>query len=353
MKDTTILAIDIGGGTQDILLHDPNQPMENAVKLVLPSPTMIAARRIHAVTAEKRPLFLSGRVMGGGAVSRAVRAHLQAGLPVYSLEAPALTLHDNLTKVQSMGVEIVPERPARGEIEVVLGDLDLDGLERALSFFEVSLPPVAALAIQDHGFSPQASNRLTRFAQWQRFMDAGGDIADLLYVEPPAGLSRMAAAAESLPNAFFMDTGAAALRGAMLDETAAAGLAEGLLMVNVGNEHTVAALVRDRRVWGIYEHHTSLLDPSSLADHMNRFASGELTHWEIFDQMGHGVAYQPDYPDVAPFRTVVVTGPQRAMAKGLGHLAAPFGEMMLSGCFGLVEAVREYYLHTGRSIRPS
>ena len=57
MNKDSILAIDIGAGTQDILLYDPSESMENAVKLVLPSPTRIAAHRIRAVTGQKEPLF--------------------------------------------------------------------------------------------------------------------------------------------------------------------------------------------------------------------------------------------------------------------------------------------------------
>ncbi len=342
MTDSKIMAIDIGGGTQDILLFDPAEPLENAVKLVLPSPTVIAARRIEAVTRRRQAVFLTGSVMGGGAVSRAIKAHLRAGLPCYCQPDPALTLHDNLDKVRGMGVALIEKAPPVEAVEIRLGDLDMAALKKALALFEVNPPDLIALAIQDHGFSPNASNRLTRFAQWQQFLDGGGEIGSLLYPRPPEGLSRMAAADRAVPGAYFMDTGAAALRGAMLDETAAECLDKGLLAVNAGNEHTVAALIKGRRVWGVYEHHTSLLDRTTLAGHMERFAAGTLTHQEIFDQWGHGVAYQPGYAEMAPFTNVVITGPRRALAEGLGRMAAPYGEMMLSGCFGLIEAVREY-----------
>jgi Uncharacterized protein conserved in archaea len=42
-----ILAIDVGTGTQDIMLYDSHDSMENAVKMVLPSPTKIMAKRIR------------------------------------------------------------------------------------------------------------------------------------------------------------------------------------------------------------------------------------------------------------------------------------------------------------------
>jgi uncharacterized protein (DUF1786 family) len=337
------LAIDIGGGTQDMVLYDSETVLENAVKLVLPSPTIIAARRIAKITAAGRPLFLSGRVMGGGAVSRAIRNHLEAGLAVQALPGPALTLKDNLDQVRSRGVRIAdrPPEAAADADEVVLGDLDLEALADALARFEVALPSRLALAIQDHGFSPHASNRLTRFAQWQRFLDAGGRTADLLFDHPPANLSRWRAAAETAPEAVFMDTAAAALRGAMLDPVVADWLPEGALIVNAGNEHTVMFLIQDKRVFGVYEQHTGRLDENLLADHVDRFADGALTNQEIFDAGGHGLAYHPDYQQKPRFDRVAVTGPNRALAEKIGHLAAPHGEMMLSGCFGLIEAVRE------------
>ena len=123
MNPPAILAVDIGGGTQDILLFDPDEPLDNAVKLVLPSPTVIAARRIRAVKAAGKAVFLSGQVMGGGAVVRAIKDHLAAGLDVYSLEDPARTIHDDVERARNMGVRIVTDPPPE-TVEVVLGDVD-------------------------------------------------------------------------------------------------------------------------------------------------------------------------------------------------------------------------------------
>jgi uncharacterized protein (DUF1786 family) len=41
------LAIDAGGGTQDILLWQPDVPLENCTKMVLPSQTAVVAARIR------------------------------------------------------------------------------------------------------------------------------------------------------------------------------------------------------------------------------------------------------------------------------------------------------------------
>ena len=42
-----ILAIDMGSGTQDIVIFDSEKPVENNVKMILPSATEIAARRVR------------------------------------------------------------------------------------------------------------------------------------------------------------------------------------------------------------------------------------------------------------------------------------------------------------------
>ena len=126
----------------------------------------------------------------------------------------------------------------------------------------------------------------------------------------------MAAVAEALPGAVLMDTCAAGVRGALLDPQARDHLDHGLTVVNVGNAHTFAALVRGDRLWGIYEHHTGLLNPEKLFDHLERFQQGALTNDEVFDDQGHGCAYAPDFTARGEFAFTVITGPRRRLARG-------------------------------------
>ena len=51
-----ILAIDVGTGTQDILLFDTDLQPENCFKLVVPSPTMMVARTVKMLIAAPRPV---------------------------------------------------------------------------------------------------------------------------------------------------------------------------------------------------------------------------------------------------------------------------------------------------------
>lgn len=336
--ETSILAIDIGAGTQDILLLDPERNVENAVKLVLPSPTVVAARRIELAASSGCPVHLGGTLMGGGAVSRALGRAVQAGVRITASREAALTFGDDLARVRARGLEIV-EQPPAGAVHVRLGDVDLAALGECLARYMVELPRRVAVAAQDHGFSPQASNRRARFKYWAGFLAAGGRLADLVFNEPPAPFTRLAAVrAAAGQQAWVMDTGAAAIWGLTLDAKAAGWVEEGFVALNVGNGHTLAALVRAGRVLGLAEHHTGLLDAFSLARLVERLAQGRLTNDEVFQAGGHGAAISPDYLGLEPFRHVAVTGPNRRLARGLGHMAAPFGDMMLTGCFGLAAA---------------
>lgn len=337
----SLLALDVGGGTQDIFIWEPGQTVENGVKLVLPAPTQVMARRIRRLTAQRQAIFLNGRVMGGGAVNQAIRQHLAQGLPVCATPAAALTFSDRLEVVEEWGV-VLTESPPSEAVTLTLRDVEVEGLRQVLAAFEVPFPSHFAVAVQDHGFHPQGSNRRFRFQCWENFLAQGGRMADLAYRQPPSHFTRMAAVAETLPGVLLMDTCAAGVRGALLDPQARDHLENGLTVVNVGNAHTFAALVRGDRLWGIYEHHTGLLSPEKLFAHLKQFQQGMLTNTEVFDDQGHGCAYLADFTISGSFAFTVITGPRRRLAQGWpGLLAAPFGDMMLSGCFGLVAAFLE------------
>jgi uncharacterized protein (DUF1786 family) len=337
----SLLAVDVGGGTQDIFIWEPGQTVENGVKLVVPAPTQVLARRVRRLTAQRRPIFLQGRVMGGGAVTQAVRGHVGQGLPVYATPQAAFTFSDRLEVVQGWGV-ILTESPPPEAVTLTLGDVAVEEWRQVLAAFEVPFPRHFAVAVQDHGFHPQGSNRRFRFQGWENFLEQGGRLVDLPYRQPPSHLTRMAAVAEALPGVLLMDTCAAGVRGALLDPQARGHQEDGLTVVNVGNAHTFAALVRGDRLWGIYEHHTGLLNPEKLFAHLERFQQGRLSNTEVFDDQGHGCAYAPDFTASGSFAFTVITGPRRRLAQGWpGVDAAPFGDMMLSGCFGLVAAFLE------------
>lgn len=330
--------MDVGAGTQDVLLYESDQPIENSVKMVVPSRTVIVARQIEQATVCGQALFLTGNLMGGGPSSGAVRRHIDAGLEVYATPLAAKTIHDNLDVVQSMGVVIADEAPAEAVV-VETGDVDLSAIRAALGQFEVDLPDEFAVAVQDHGESPFRSNRRFRFEHWEEFIQQGGALADLAYRRVPNHLTRMKAVQRDVPGALVMDTGAAAIWGALGDEEAASRRSEGLIVANIGNQHVLAALVQGQRVWGLFEHHTRAMSREKLTEYVDRLRAKSLPNEEVLNDGGHGAVVHPDFEAGEGFRLVVVTGPNRHLARGLGyHEAVPHGDMMLSGCFGLLAA---------------
>ncbi|TMF12409.1 MAG: pyruvate formate lyase-activating protein, partial [Chloroflexi bacterium] len=104
-----ILAIDVGTGTQDILLFDSDQPIENALQLIMPSPTQIAAGRIRRATESGHAVFLTGVIAGGGPCHWALEDHLRASGRAFATGEAAATFDDDLENVQRMGVELVSE----------------------------------------------------------------------------------------------------------------------------------------------------------------------------------------------------------------------------------------------------
>ena len=333
-----LLAIDVGGGTQDILLWTKGVEMENCVKLVLPSWTRIIAGQIREATRAGQSIHLYGRIMGGGPCTGAVREHLERGLQVSATPEAALSIHDSLERVKGLGIEI-REEPSEGARLIRTRDVDLDILTRALAPFGVGIPGNYAVAVQDHGHCPEGSNRKLRFRHWKHFILSGGRLKDTAYLTPPPYLTRMRAVQQDLPNAIVMDTCMAAIRGALLDDETRRHRTTGVMVANVGNHHLTAALVQEERIWGILEHHTGALEGAKMHSLLQRFFQGRLTDREVFEDGGHGCVIHPDFDGFPGEPFVSITGPRRAMLKATGvYFPAPFGDMMLTGCFGLLEA---------------
>lgn len=351
-----ILAIDVGTGTQDILLYDTEREIENSPVMIMPSPTVIVAEKIREATNKGNDIFLSGDVMGGGPCVRAIKTHLEKGFKVYAIEKAALTIKDDIERVRSMGITIVDNDNDLGTLpkgtqEIVLQDLDVDALINALSSFGVSMPEMIAIAVQDHGNSPQESNRIYRFKIFEKLIDEGGSFEHFAYSGDtvPEDFTRMAAVAGTMKKQDFikdtiiMDTGPAAIFGALLDQNAL----QPAIVVNIGNGHTLAAIVNDNHVIALFEHHSSALDGEKLQEYIIGFADGRLSFEDIFDDGGHG-CYIRETPGFDAIRSIMITGPRRNILMDMDkekqnnvvwdklHFASPYGNMMLSGCFGLL-----------------
>ncbi len=341
-----ILAVDVGTGTQDILLFDSSSVLQNCVKMIMPAPTVLVARRIEAATRRGVPILMEGSTMGGGPSQRGVARHIAAGLAACATEEAALTFHNDLDAVRKMGVTVVDDAraPQPDGVEVIhFTDLDMPAIERALQAFGLDTSfDAVAVALLDHGSGPKGvSSRLFRF-QWLRdLMEKNPTLGAFAHLaeELPGHLIRMKAAARAAGPGrpvLLMDTGAAAALGALQD--AAVARHDRVLTVNLGNAHAVGFHLEGLRIRGFFEHHTGLLDGAAVAGLVDRLAGGVLTHDEVFGSGGHGAAILSQGRG-RPF--LAVTGPRQDMVRGVEpalHPAAPHGDTMLTGCYGLVKA---------------
>ncbi|KUO78119.1 MAG: hypothetical protein APF81_06910 [Desulfosporosinus sp. BRH_c37] len=331
----SMIIIDVGSGTQDILLYQPERLLENCPKFIVPSRTQIVAAHIRKATELGQGIFMHGHLMGGGACALAVKRHLAMGLKAYATPQVALTFNDNLELVERMGIKLCEKAP-EATTPIWLGDIDPLALRQAIEAFGMEYPHKLAVAVQDHGYSVTESNRILRFRLWEEFVRQGGDLRKLVFTQDiPEVYTRMRAIREIIPEAILTDTGTSALLGIMADPVVTPHLKNGILAVNIGNSHTIVAAIHGERVYGIFEHHTSMVNLESLAKLVRRFQSTELMNTEVFEQGGHGATLHPEMHQGWDF--VAVTGPRRSMAKPLGwYEAAPFGDMMLTGCFGIL-----------------
>ncbi|MBI2975503.1 MAG: DUF1786 domain-containing protein [Chloroflexi bacterium] len=346
-----ILTVDIGTGTQDVFLLDPALDMENGFKLVAPSPTMMVRQRIGAATARGEPVLLTGVMMGGGPSQWAARDHARAKLPLYATPDAARTFNDDLDYVQrEMGVRLVSDdeaRALRNVLTIELKDFDLPALAAAFATFGVALAPDAVgVAVFDHGDSPPGySDRQFRFDYLDSRIRAANRLSAFAYVaaDAPPSLTRLRAVAASYSGdapLVVMDTAPAAVLGATFDPVAAAH--PRAIWCNVGNFHTLAFRLGPGGIEGVFEHHTGEIDLPRLEGLIDRLADGTLTHAEVFGDMGHGALIYSTEPLAAP--PLIVTGPRRSLLRGSRHapyFAAPFGDMMLAGCFGLLAAMAD------------
>lgn len=339
-----ILAVDIGTATQDILVFDSSKVVENCVKMIMPSPTALLAQRISRATTAGRPVLFTGVTMGGGPSKKALQRHTGAGLAAYATPQAALTFNDDLAVVKDMGVTVVgsDEVTATGDVQVIaLRDLDLAAIRKALDAFGVDSGfDAVAVAVLDHGFAPAGvSNRLFRFQFLEHLLKERNELAAFAYLadDLPDYLTRMKAVAESVDAdvpVLLMDTGASAALGALQDWQVSKR--DHVVIVNMGNSHTAGFHLRGGLIEGLFEHHTNLLNGAKLDDLVTKLVGGTLTRGEVYEDGGHGAVVIRG-SGRKPF--VAATGPRQDIAAGSRlnlHRAVPHGDMMLTGCYGLV-----------------
>jgi len=370
-----ILSVDVGTGTQDLYLFDSRVDLENGFKMVIPSPTMMVHRQIKDATRKGEPIALSGVTMGGGPSHWAARDHAQAGYPVYAVPAAARSFNDDLEAVQEDGIRVVSEDELASLPDTVrkleLKDFDFGAIARAFSEFGVTLTDLnaAVVAVFDHGAAPPGySDRQFRFDYLAEQLEGeeGSQLRSPLSQfafrrgHIPPKMTRLAAVERSAADLdaplAVMDTAPAAVLGALQDPAVRDRPRK--LIANVGNFHTLAFLMGEREIEGVFEHHTGLLDVHELDQLLRALAAGSLTHEQIFGDHGHGALLYHEQPfplGEGPF-DVAVTGPRRRMLEESSlrtYYPAPFGDMMLVGCFGLLAAAADVFPEYGQALTAS
>jgi uncharacterized protein (DUF1786 family) len=335
-----ILAIDIGAGTQDILLFDSGKKIENCISFVLPTPSRVLAERLNTIEGD---VYIHGDTIGGGALARAVSRHLRKGFRVVMEEGAAYSIRNDPDEVRTMGIEI-GERPEFGRfLELKIQEIDLPLFDRFLSNFgEDVKADTIAVAVQDHGVAPKGiSDRAFRFGKMEAMLRRDNRPETFQYSgdEIPEDCLRMKSAVSAVQRdsgapVVVMDTSFSAILGCIEEVRGPS------IVVNVGNGHTIAAILSEGRIEGLYEHHTHELTPEKLEEELRLFGRGELSSQKVFEENGHGVVILKPFSGDLP---VLVTGPNRDLFQRTSLdfvYAAPGGNTMMTGPMGLIKAAK-------------
>ena len=354
-----ILAMDIGAGTEDVLLYDDRKKsIENCVKMVLPSPSQVFAAKVREATRLYKDIFVKGDIIGGGAFAFALRNHVEKGLRVVMTENAAYTVRNDLDEVRELGIEIIAEenepRNFKGET-LTIEEVNLLKLQGFLTAFDETLSDldVVAVAVQDHGVFPKGmSNRRFRIQKMKELLEASQKPETLAFKEEetPSYFLRMKSAALasrrqlSKVKVLLMDTSPAAVLGCLKDPVVEK--ADPVLAINIGNGHTMAAIISEGNISGVMEHHTRLLNPQKIERFLTNFADGKLNDEEVFKDGGHGLFFLAEPPSFSEIEIVAATGPNRNVLARTSlsvHFAAPAGDVMMTGPIGLVEATKRKF----------
>lgn len=332
-----ILCIDIGKGTQDILYFDTEKNVENAVKLILPSPTTIISRKIMKL---KEDLRIDGKLMGGGPVSFAIMQKLKRGYKVEISEKCARTIRDDLDEVREKGIVIKDEIK---NPNVNLEDLDFEMLKTIFSSMGQDFSPdVVCVACQDHGFVKGQSDRITRFKYFEKKLNETNDPYEFYFDNKKYktdNFSRFESILKTLDEnkykGFVMDSKMASVCG-ILNYANENNINE-FIGLDIGNGHTLGVSMQNQKINGLFEHHTGLIDAGKLKDIIERTCNGTLKNEDIYNDNGHGACVtcttEPE--------SILIAGPNRELFKNYGNYAYPGGDVMITGCIGLLDVYRK------------
>jgi uncharacterized protein (DUF1786 family) len=343
------LLIDVGAGTMDILHYDTETDLH--YKAVVKSPVRSVAEKAAAVSGN---LLVVGNEMGGGPITQVLLERARQAEVIMSASA-ASTLNHDPEKVKSWGIKLVEDdraenmRADQNKSLITLSDIEPQRLANIVDSFGVPYElDAVAICAQDHGVPPPGVSHLDfRHNMFKACLAEKPHPHSLLYQanEVPQTMNRLksiARSAAALPAAeiYVMDSGMAAILGASMD-----GLAQGkerFLVLDIATSHTVGAAMAGEEIAGFFEYHTQDITLEKLEDLLPKLADGKLSHRQILAEGGHG-AYLRKSVEFNAVETIIATGPKRKRVTGSHlpiQLGAPWGDNMMTGTVGLLEALR-------------
>lgn len=287
-----VVAIDIGTGTQDILIYDDEKELENSMKLVLPSPHLYIAQKIKE---SENNIYFDGKIMGGGKLKNRIIEHMEKGYKVVMEPQCAKTIRDNLEQVKSYGIEIAEDKQNyKDYTKITLGDINIKKLAKVILEYDLDFDfDNIAIAVQDHGYNEKMGDRDFRFEKIREKLDKPIKPEEFGFIgNVPEYYSRMKDVEEGLKEEgidiepLIMDTKFASIAGMQYDEIAMN--LNSYIVIDIGNGHTTAATIENGKIQGVFEHHTSNLDGESLNKYLTKLANGTITNKEVHDDHGHG-----------------------------------------------------------------
>ena len=338
-----ILAIDVGTGTQDMMIYDTEKELENSIKLVLPSPHLYISQQVREI---ENDIYFNGEIMGGGKIKNTLLEHMDKGYDVVMEANCAKTIRDNLEQVKSFGIKIADEtNDYKGYSKITLGDINITKLSEFLLGYDLEFDfDEIAIAVQDHGYNENMGDRDFRFEKIREKLKEPIKPEEFGFRDDlPQYYSRMQAVRRTLEKEgiyqtpLIMDTKFASIAGMCHDEIASE--LNSYIVIDIGNGHTTAASIENGKIQGVFEHHTSSLTGQSLERYIKRLASGEITNEEVYNDHGHGAhVLNP----ISKIEKVIVSGPKRELIEKTNldwHHACPGGDVMMTGTVGLIKTI--------------
>lgn len=315
-----VYCMDLGTGTLDVLYRDPDKLAENQTRYVAPSPALVHMARAEAAG---EVLYVDGWIVGGGPFAKALDARVKAGKRTILHPSVSAIVKNNEAVVRAKGIEISETCPP-GADRIFADELKLDDQRRILAMMGDGPIEGWAIAVQDHGGSDDGlPDRVHRFSEFKALLAKEPRLVDFA-AKGPEELSpsfrRLRTCCAYLEKHggglpyVVMDTVFCGLLGCLLSVPREDATS---LLVNIGNSHITATVVRAGAILALFEHHTRVFkkEPDRLLHWLAEFARGVHTEDGVRHDGGCGAWYRDHGRELA-IDAARVSGPRREILAG-------------------------------------